>query len=79
MATKYIVATRDVDGGGRRTYSTRDGAAKRFREMSGLTFEQAIADHYYDVATPPTADTVMRLRAVSMYGTVVTFQAVEGA
>ena len=43
-----------------------------------LTFEQAIADHYYDVATPPTADTVMRLRAVSMYGTVVT-QAVEGS
>lgn len=75
---KYIVRTQDVDGSSRRTYKTRESAVKRFVEMSGHTFEQVIPDAYYrwpEKGLPlPKPDEIKRLRTVSDYGTVVTFE-----
>jgi hypothetical protein len=76
---KFTVTTRDVDGGTRRTYTTREGARKRFESMVGYSVDNAIAEQFYARAEAgqalPTWEEVKGLRAVSMFGTVVSFRA----
>jgi hypothetical protein len=80
-ATKmiYTVMTRDVDGRSQRQYRTLKGAIKRFEEMYGHPMGTAIDEQFYALADQgkplPLIEDLMSLRAVSSFGTVVTFQA----
>lgn len=74
---KYVVKTQDVDGSGSKSYASLKGAVKRFEEMAGMTTDQAIAEVYYDREKKPTIECLRSLRAVSKYGTVVVFRAMD--
>jgi hypothetical protein len=77
-AALYFVQTRDVDGSTLRKFRTLDGAVKRFESMSGLKVADAIAEQFYAREQAgqalPAIEDVQRLRAVSMFGTVVSFE-----
>lgn len=70
----YTVKTRDVDHSNTRRYKTRERAIKRFEEMVGYSMQAAIDETFYMMAHPPTPDKVTAIRAVSMFGCVVTFE-----
>lgn len=76
---KFAVIVRDVDHRSRQVYKTRDRALARFKEMVGYDVQNVIDEQYHEVpeVQRPTPETVQRLRGVSMFGTVVTFEAVE--
>lgn len=77
----YTVTTRDVDGSGSRHFATLTAAVRRFEEMSGITAANAIAEMFHalaDAGKPlPAVESLECLRAVSMFGTVVTLDAVS--
>lgn len=78
----YAVKTIDVDGSRpARKYKTLDAARKRFEEMYGHSMESAIEDAFYALADAgkelPTVASLLRLRAVSDFGTVVIFNRIE--
>lgn len=82
MSTKhYAVKTQDTDGSNRRTFTTLAGAVKRFEEMSGMTIDAAIREAYWKTVDEggraPKIDELSHMRGVSMYGTVVTFEAIS--
>lgn len=81
MATNYTVRTRDTDGSNTSRFTTLAAAVRRFTEMAGGTVNDHIAEAYYAVADRgerlPLIEELRSLRAVSMYGTVVTFEAVS--
>lgn len=81
MAANYRVRTRDVDGGGSRSYATLAGAVKRFEEMAGGTIDGHIAETLFVLAERgerlPKIEELKSLRAVSDFGTVVLFEAVS--
>jgi len=77
--THYTVSTTDVDGSTRRRYKTLDRARARFEAMAGHTIEQAIAEQFHASDPKPHVGAVVYLRAVSMYGTVVTMTTAEAA
>jgi hypothetical protein len=70
----YYVTTRDVDGGTSRKYKTAAGAVKRFEEMAGYKVADVIAEKWGAMYTspPPPLEQLRDVRAVSMFGTVVT-------
>lgn len=74
----YVVQTRDVDGSCSRKYATLAGAVKRFEEMVGCSVDAAIAEHFWQLEQEgkplPKIEDLRYLRAVSMYGTVVTLE-----
>lgn len=79
---RYTVATQDVDGSPPvRKYKTFAAARKRFEEMAGMTMEAAIFEQFYmrEPKDLPPVEVVTFLRAVSNYGTVVVYRAIEGA
>lgn len=80
MTTKhYTVKTRDVDGSNTRGFATLAAAVRRFEEMVGYTTDNAIAEAFHalaDAGAPlPKIAELRSLRGVSMYGTVVVFEA----
>lgn len=80
MSTKhYSVTTRDVDGRNTRGFATLAAAVRRFEEMVGYSTDAAIAEafhHMADAGKPlPKIAELRSLRGVSMYGTVVVFEA----
>lgn len=82
MSTKhYAVKTADTDGGGRRNFATLANAVKRFEEMSGMTIDAAIRDVYWRTVDEggrlPKVEELRSVRAVSIFGTVVTFEAIS--
>jgi hypothetical protein len=77
MATTYRVITRDVDGGGKRTYKTLAGALARFEEMAGFSVKAAYVEMTGNAA--PDEREIERVRGVSMYGTVVVFERIGPA
>ena len=74
----YTVKTQDVDGSSSRRFKTLAAAVRRFESMAGIKVDSAIAEHYAPLAEQggklPAIDEVQRLRAVSMFGTVVTLR-----
>jgi hypothetical protein len=81
MTANYIVRTRDVDGSGTNRYKTLEGAVKRFIEMAGGTIDGHIVEAHHELEARgerlPKIEELRHLRAVSMFGTVVTFEAVS--
>lgn len=81
MAANYIVRTRDVDGSSTNRYASLAGAIKRFIEMAGGTIDGHIAEAHHELADRgerlPKIEELRHLRAVSMFGTVVIFEAVS--
>lgn len=77
----YTVTTRDVDGRNARHFATLPAAVRRFEEMAGMTVAEAIPEAFFglvDEGRPlPSIEAIQSLRAVSMFGTVVTLEAVS--
>lgn len=75
---QYAVKTRDVDCSTSRKFKSLEGARKRFESMVGYSAENAIEEQFYERTERgealPKFDEVKRLRAVSMFGTVVVFE-----
>lgn len=72
-----VIKTRDVDGSSSKRFKSVKGAVKRFEEMLGYSVASAIVEHFHDNPKPPAgAEQVAYLRGVSMFGTVVTWEAV---
>lgn len=84
MAAKnYAVRCRDVDGSSVRYYANLEKAAARFEEMSGIKVDDALAEMFASWldADPsrsiPGIGEVRSVRAVSMFGCVVSLECVS--
>lgn len=81
LTTRYIVATRDVDGRTRRVYRSLKGAVSQFELMLGHSVQSAIEEQFYarmDQGLPlPKLEDLRCLRGVSDYGTVVSLEIIK--